>query len=73
VTGQATDIATDICPTCLRHIRPHPPTPSPPAGGELRDYQLKGLRWMVGLHRHGLNGILADEVGREKKEGREGG
>ena len=32
-------------------------------GGELRKYQLKGLQWMVGLQRHGLNGILADEVG----------
>ena len=37
--------------------------PPQPAGGELREYQLKGLRWMVGLRRHGLNGILADEVG----------
>lgn len=30
-----------------------------PAGGELREYQMKGLRWMVGLHHRGLNGILA--------------
>ncbi|PRW58677.1 chromatin structure-remodeling complex SYD-like isoform X1 [Chlorella sorokiniana] len=35
-------------------------------GGELREYQLRGLRWMVGLHRHGLNGILADEMGLGK-------
>lgn len=31
-------------------------------GGQLRSYQLEGLRWMVSLHDHGLNGILADEM-----------
>ncbi|KAI8474646.1 MAG: P-loop containing nucleoside triphosphate hydrolase protein [Monoraphidium minutum] len=35
-------------------------------GGELRDYQMQGLRWMVGLADHGLNGILADEMGLGK-------
>ena len=35
-------------------------------GGQLRDYQLKGLRWLVALHDHGLNGILADEMGLGK-------
>ncbi len=33
------------------------------AGGELREHQMAGLRWMVGLCRSGLNGILADEMG----------
>ena len=33
-------------------------------GGELRDYQMQGLRWMVGLADAGLNGILADEMVR---------
>lgn len=33
-------------------------------GGQLRDYQLQGLRWMVGLAQAGLNGILADEMVR---------
>ncbi|KAL4430828.1 hypothetical protein ABPG75_006084 [Micractinium tetrahymenae] len=35
-------------------------------GGELREYQMKGLRWMVGLHQRSLNGILADEMGLGK-------
>ncbi|KAK9908903.1 hypothetical protein WJX75_004497 [Coccomyxa subellipsoidea] len=35
-------------------------------GGQLRSYQLEGLRWMVSLHDHGLNGILADEMGLGK-------
>ncbi len=35
-------------------------------GGQLRDYQLKGLRWLVALHNNRLNGILADEMGLGK-------
>lgn len=33
--------------------------------GEMRDYQIRGLNWMISLYENGLNGILADEmVGR---------
>jgi len=35
-------------------------------GGELREYQMRGLRWMVSLRDNGLNGILADEMGLGK-------
>ncbi|KAL3133545.1 hypothetical protein ABBQ38_007396 [Trebouxia sp. C0009 RCD-2024] len=35
-------------------------------GGQLRDYQMKGLRWMVALYDNKLNGILADEMGLGK-------
>ena len=35
-------------------------------GGELREYQMRGLRWMVSLKTAGLNGILADEMGLGK-------
>lgn len=31
-------------------------------GGEMREYQVQGLNWMVGLHYNGINGILADEM-----------
>lgn len=31
-------------------------------GGKLKDYQLKGLQWMVSLYNNRLNGILADEM-----------
>ena len=31
-------------------------------GGTLKDYQLKGLQWMVSLYNNRLNGILADEM-----------
>ena len=35
-------------------------------GGTMRPYQLEGLNWMIKLHRHGVNGILADEMGTGK-------
>ena len=30
--------------------------------GQMRDYQLEGLNWMIRLQENGVNGILADEV-----------
>jgi len=35
-------------------------------GGVLRDYQLRGVEWLCGIHYSGLNGILADEMGLGK-------
>ncbi|PJF20054.1 hypothetical protein PSACC_00137 [Paramicrosporidium saccamoebae] len=35
-------------------------------GGKLKDYQIKGLQWMVSLYNNHLNGILADEMGLGK-------
>lgn len=32
-------------------------------GGEMRNYQLKGVKWLVSLYQNGLNGILADQMG----------
>ena len=37
--------------------------------GELRDYQLKGVRWIISLWQNGLNGILADQMGLGKTVG----
>lgn len=34
--------------------------------GALRDYQLKGVRWLISLYQNGLSGILADEMGLGK-------
>ncbi|CAF5102119.1 unnamed protein product, partial [Rotaria socialis] len=31
-------------------------------GGEMRDYQVRGLNWMISLYENGINGILADEM-----------
>ncbi|KAJ1918184.1 chromatin remodeling complex Adenosinetriphosphatase [Mycoemilia scoparia] len=35
-------------------------------GGTMRDYQLRGLNWMISLYENGINGILADEMGLGK-------
>jgi SWI/SNF-related matrix-associated actin-dependent regulator of chromatin subfamily A member 5 len=35
-------------------------------GGTMRDYQIRGLNWMIALHESGINGILADEMGLGK-------
>ncbi|KAG6807738.1 hypothetical protein H0H92_006520 [Tricholoma furcatifolium] len=40
--------------------------PSLLVGGTLKEYQLKGLQWMVSLYNNRLNGILADEMGLGK-------
>uniref|UniRef100_A0A3B4DVY7 SNF2 related chromatin remodeling ATPase 1 n=1 Tax=Pygocentrus nattereri TaxID=42514 RepID=A0A3B4DVY7_PYGNA len=34
--------------------------------GALRDYQIRGLNWMISLYENGINGILADEMGLGK-------
>lgn len=34
--------------------------------GEMRDYQLRGLNWLISLYVRGINGILADEMGLGK-------
>ena len=34
--------------------------------GDMRDYQLRGVRWLISLDKNGLNGILADEMGLGK-------
>ncbi len=40
--------------------------PSFLVGGELRDYQLEGLNWLIYSWCHHTNGILADEMGLGK-------
>lgn len=41
-------------------------SPSYIKGGEMRDYQIRGLNWMISLYENGINGILADEMGLGK-------
>ncbi|KAI1289743.1 SWI/SNF-related matrix-associated actin-dependent regulator of chromatin subfamily A member 5 [Halotydeus destructor] len=49
-------------PTVLRFEE----SPKYITGGEMRDYQIRGLNWMIGLYENGINGILADEMGLGK-------
>ncbi|KAK9469409.1 SNF2 family N-terminal domain-containing protein [Lipomyces arxii] len=34
--------------------------------GQMRDYQIQGLNWLISLHENGISGILADEMGLGK-------
>ncbi|PAV81389.1 hypothetical protein WR25_06855 [Diploscapter pachys] len=34
--------------------------------GEMRDYQVRGLNWLISLQHNNINGILADEMGLGK-------
>eukprot|EP01083_Nonionella_stella_P045035 121090_1 len=34
--------------------------------GQLRDYQIEGVSWLINLRNNGLQGILADEMGLRK-------
>ncbi|CAI5758413.1 unnamed protein product [Candida verbasci] len=43
-----------------------PDQPTILVGGRLKEYQMKGLEWMVSLYNNHLNGILADEMGLGK-------
>lgn len=36
--------------------------------GEMRDYQLRGLNWLITLYENGINGILGDEMGLGMKK-----
>lgn len=40
--------------------------PSMLIGGTLKEYQVKGLQWMISLYNNNLNGLLADEMGLGK-------
>ncbi|MCJ1288249.1 hypothetical protein MMC26_007604 [Xylographa opegraphella] len=40
--------------------------PSILVGGTLKEYQIKGLQWMISLYNNNLDGILADEMGLGK-------
>uniref|UniRef100_A0A8C7NPC6 SWI/SNF-related matrix-associated actin-dependent regulator of chromatin subfamily A member 5 n=1 Tax=Oncorhynchus mykiss TaxID=8022 RepID=A0A8C7NPC6_ONCMY len=41
-------------------------SPSFVKGGTMRDYQVRGLNWLISLYENGINGILADEMGLGK-------
>ena len=51
---------------CDHSIRECTARQVPPAGAQLREYQMVGLQWMVSLFNNRLNGILADEMGLGK-------
>mmetsp|Transcript_23315 Transcript_23315/g.44503 ORF Transcript_23315/g.44503 Transcript_23315/m.44503 type:complete len:1563 (+) Transcript_23315:317-5005(+) len=48
-------------------LQPKPiPQPACIINGQMRDYQLRGLNWMIMMHYNGMNPILGDEMGLGK-------
>ena len=47
-------------------VEPVKQQPSIMINGELKQYQLQGIEWLVSLYNNSLNGILADEMGLGK-------
>jgi hypothetical protein len=43
-----------------------PPQPPTIVNGEMREYQRRGLGWMVSMFQNGVNAVLADEMGLGK-------
>ncbi|CDW52317.1 transcription activator BRG1 [Trichuris trichiura] len=52
--------------TAHRNREPIYEQPSVLVGGQLKEYQKRGLEWLVSLYNNNLNGILADEMGLGK-------
>lgn len=48
------------------HVVQFQSSPSYIKSGQMRDYQIRGLNWMISLYENGINGILADEMGLGK-------
>ncbi|XP_047126263.1 SWI/SNF-related matrix-associated actin-dependent regulator of chromatin subfamily A member 5 isoform X1 [Hydra vulgaris] len=48
------------------HIVQFSSSPTYVKNGNMRDYQIRGLNWMISLYENGINGILADEMGLGK-------
>jgi superfamily II DNA or RNA helicase len=71
VEGERVDIVSDGWLDTVRRRLAEPETenvPAAPAGldATLRDYQLRGLQWLVRMTSLGLNGCLADDMGLGK-------
>lgn len=49
-----------------KHLERVERQPTMMKGGELKQYQMEGLEWMLSLYNNDLNGILADEMGLGK-------
>ena len=50
----------------ISHVCRFDESPSYIKNGEMRDYQVRGLNWIISLYENGINGILADEMGLGK-------
>jgi len=52
-----------VSPLFGRQPETLPPQPPTIINGEMREYQRKGLGWLVSMFQNGVNAVLADEMG----------
>ena len=64
--ASAADPADDLNYLGVAQSGELPRQPQMLVGGDLKEYQLRGLQWMGSLYDNRLNGILADEMGLGK-------
>lgn len=60
------ELLTDVKKSGISIITRFDVTPWYVKGGEMRDYQIRGLNWLINLGLTNTNGILADEMGLGK-------
>jgi SNF2 family DNA or RNA helicase len=48
------------------NLYPFENTPYFIQSGQMKDFQIQGLNWMISLYNQGLNGVLGDEMGLGK-------
>ena len=61
-TDKSDEIRLDTVDTSMSTVFSQPSS----FKGKLKEYQIKGLRWLDSLYQQGINGILADEMGLGK-------
>lgn len=61
-TDKSDEIRLDTVDTSMSTVFGQPSSLT----GTLKEYQIKGLRWLDSLYQQGINGILADEMGLGK-------
>ena len=63
---QTENLLVASSPISFQKIRFHMQDMLPLMNAELRDYQLKGVKWLISLYNNGINGILGDQMGLGK-------
>ena len=59
---QIASLSTERVGVCLQNAHRLTVQPSCIKFGQMREYQLQGLNWLIHLYDNGINGILADEM-----------
>ena len=66
ISSLSTNFKTTYIPLSSPNLTRFDESPFYIESGTMRDYQIRGLNWMISLYENGINGILADEMGLGK-------